>query len=889
MTKTIYLVDASTFIHRSYHAIPPLSTKSGRPTNAIYGFLATLNKLLRERQPEYIALAFDAKGPTFRHEIYNDYKANRPPMEPDLIAQQAPIREIIEALGLPKLEVPGLEADDLIATLAAKARRQGFEVVVVSGDKDFFQILAPGVSMYDPNPKKEKTVSLETLRDQYGVAPEQFLEVQALMGDSIDNIPGVPGVGEKTAVKLINQFGSLENLYENLDQVKGEKLRATLTENKAAAFLSRDLARLKTDADLDVSPQNLAPRNPDQETLRRLYQELEFAKFAAELGPSRTISYEDYHLVRDETAFQNMLAELAPADRLAVDVETTALDPMRADLVGLSLAARPGRAFYLPVGHQVLSGPQLNLTEVLESLKPLLEAEKPPKAGQNIKYDYIVLARHGLNLRPIGDDSMVASYLLDPGSGGHNLERLARTYLDHDPIKYEEVVGDKKSGFETVSPESGYEYACEDADLALRLAEVLRPKLEENGLWDLYERVELPLIKVLAEMEMNGVRLDLGQLRDLSKELAGRLTLIEARVYALAGHEFNINSPKQLGEVLFEELNLAPGKKTRKKSGYSTDVEVLTELAVRHELPAEVLNYRTLSKLLSTYVDALPQLINPATGRVHTSFNQAVTATGRLSSSDPNLQNIPVRTEEGRRIRAAFVPEPGRLILSADYSQIELRVLAHYSEDPGLRRAFLDNEDIHTRTAAEIFNVFPEMVSPEMRRQAKAINFGIVYGLQAFGLAKQLGIDRKEAQGYIEEYFKRYAGVKRFIDETLIEARKTGYVTTLLGRRRALPELKSKNYQARSMAERMAVNTPIQGTAADLIKLAMLNVDRAVKKSGLRAKMILQVHDELVFEAAEEEIEETARLVRREMEGVFTLSVPLVVEVNSGRSWAEAH
>jgi len=889
MTKTIYLVDASTFIHRSYHAIPPLSTRSGRPTNAVYGFLATLNKLLRERKPEYIALAFDAKGPTFRHEIYNDYKANRPPMEPDLIAQQAPIREIIEALGLPKLEVPGLEADDLIAALAAKARHQGFEVVIVSGDKDFYQILTPGVSMYDPNPKKEKTVSLETLQEQYGLAPEQFLEVQALMGDSIDNIPGVPGVGEKTAVKLISQFGTLENLYENLDQVKGDKLRAALTENKAAAFLSRDLARLKTDADLEVSPQNLTPKNPDQETLRRLYQELEFAKFAAELGPARTISYEDYHLIREETAFQDMLAEISKADRLAVDVETTALDPMRADLVGISLAARPGRAFYLPVGHQVLSGPQLNRSEVLENLKPVLESEKVLKAGQNIKYDYIVLARHGLTLRPIGDDSMVASYLLDPGSGGHNLERLARTYLDHKPISYEEVVGDKKSGFETISPESGYEYACEDADLALRLAHVLRPKLEENGLLDLYERVELPLIKVLAEMERTGVKLDVDQLRDLSKELAGRLTLIEQRVYALAGHEFNINSPKQLGEVLFDELNLAPGKKTRKKSGYSTDVEVLTELAVGHELPAEVLNYRTLSKLLSTYVDALPQLINPATGRVHTSFNQTVTATGRLSSSDPNLQNIPVRTEEGRRIRAAFVPEPGRLILSADYSQIELRVLAHYSEDPGLRRAFLDNEDIHTRTAAEIFNVFPEMVNQEMRRQAKAINFGIVYGLQAFGLAKQLGIDRKEAQGYIEEYFKRYAGVKRFIDETLIEARKTGYVTTLLGRRRALPELRSKNYQARSMAERMAVNTPIQGTAADLIKLAMLNVDQALKKKGLKAQMILQVHDELVFEVAEDEIEETARLVRREMEGVFTLSVPLVVEVNSGRSWAEAH
>ncbi len=888
MGKKIYLVDASTFIHRSFHAIPHLSNKSGQPTNAVYGLTATLHKLIREKKPEYIALAFDARGRNFRHEMYSDYKANRPPMPPDLAAQQEPIRRVVAALRLPTLEREGLEADDLIATAVARAREKGFEVVIVSGDKDFYQLLGEGVSMYDPNPKKEKSFTGASFQEAFGLPPESFLEAQGLMGDSTDNIPGVPGVGEKTAVKLISQFGDLETLYAGLDQVAG-KLREKLAENRDSAFLSRDLARLKNDADLGVDIEDLKPGQPDPEELRALYQEMEFIRFLDDLGPSRTMSRDDYHLVRTSEELEALLREMAGAERLSVDLETTSIDPMRAAVVGISLCFQPHRAFYLPVGHQTLSGGQLEWPVVRNHLKPLLESGELPKVGQNIKYDLIVLRRHGIDLKPIGDDSMVMSYLLDPGTGGHNLERLSRSYLNHDPITYEEVVGDKKAGFDQVSPEAACEYACEDADLALMLAEALRPKLEEAGLAGLYDDLELPLIGVLAEMEMNGVGLDLELLNDLSKELALRIAQSEEKVYRLAGHEFNVNSPKQLGQVLFEELNLPQGKKTKKKSGYSTDVEVLTDLAAVHELPAEILNYRTLNKLKSTYVDALPALINPETGRVHTSFNQAVTATGRLSSSDPNFQNIPVRTEEGRRIRQAFVAGPGRLILSADYSQIELRILAHYSGDRGLQDAFINGEDIHTRTAAEVFGLFPGMVTPEMRREAKAINFGIVYGLQAFGLAKQLGIERKVAQQYIDQYFQRYSGVKTFIEETLAEARRTGYVTTLLGRRRALPDLVSKNFQARSVAERMAVNTPIQGTAADFIKLAMLEVSRRLKEAGLQARMILQVHDELVFEVPEEELERTRELVRTAMEGVFKLSVPLTVDVNQGANWAEAH
>jgi DNA polymerase-1 len=890
MSKVMYLVDASTFIHRSYHAIRHLATSDGRPTNAVYGFLTTLNKLLREKQPAYLAVVYDAKGPSFRRELYEAYKANRPPMPDDLIAQQEPIRQLVRALGLPSLEITGLEADDLVATLAQRAVDRGFEVVIVSSDKDFYQLLSDRVSMYDPNPNKESAMSSQAMQDRFGVAPAQFLDVQGLMGDSTDNIPGVPGVGEKTALKLIAQFGSLEDLYRRLDEIPQAKLKDKLFEHRDSAFLSRELARLKTDAEVGVEPEDLVPALPDQEALAALYTDLEFKSLAAALGPTRAIGYDDYHLVTTAEELAGLVAELSGATELSVDLETTSVDAMRAGLVGLSLCAVPHRSFYIPVGHQALgSAQQLPWELVREKLGPLLESRDIKKVGQNIKYDYIVLKRHGLDLGPIGDDAMIASYLLDPGSGGHNLERLSRANLGHDPITYEEVVGSKKKGFQEITPEAARDYACEDADLALMLAHTLREQLVRADLLDLYEDLELPLIEVLAKIEMNGVLLDVDLLRDLSKELQVKMGLTEERIYSLAGHQFNINSPKQLGQVLFEELNLAQGKKTKKKTGYSTDVDVLTELAWSHELPAEVLNYRSLSKLLSTYVEALPQLINPETGRVHTSYNQAVTATGRLSSSDPNLQNIPIRTEEGRRIRQAFIPEPGWVMLSADYSQVELRILAHYSRDRGLQEAFRSGEDVHTRTAAEIFNLMPGLVTPEMRREAKTINFGIIYGQQAFGLSRQLGIDRKKAQAYIDQYFKQYAGVKAFIDRTLEEARQTGYVTTLLGRRRALPELGSKNFQARAMAERMAVNTPLQGTAADMIKKAMLAVHQALKKGPGRARMILQVHDELVFEVPVDELESLSRMVRDEMENVIRLDVPLVVDISSGANWAEAH
>jgi DNA polymerase-1 len=889
MTKTIYLVDASAFIHRSYHAIRHLSTKDGRPTNAVYGFLATLNKLLKDKKPEYLAVAYDAKGPGFRHEMFPEYKANRPPMPEDLIAQQEPIRKIVEALGLPSVEINGLEADDLIATLCRKALDDGYQVVIVSADKDFYQLLSDDVAMYDPNPKRESAMDVAALKEKLGLTPGEFLEAQGLMGDSTDNIPGVPGVGEKTAAKLIGEYHNLENLYEHVEDIKQKKLKENLIEYKQSAFLSRDLARLKADADLDIQPDGLTIKEPDVETLKELYRDLEFNRFLADLEPLVAIEYDDYHLVSDSEALESLVKELAGAKVLSVDLETTSLDPMLAEIVGMSLCAKPGRSFYLPVGHETLGAQQLSWDQVKESLQNILEDANLPKVGQNVKYDYVILRRHGVELGPIHDDPMVASYLIDPGAGGHGLDNLSRTLLGHDPITYTQVTGGKKGLFQDISPEAARDYACEDADLALRLAEVLRETIESEDLVRLYEDLELPLIQVLADMEMNGVGLDTDLLNDLSKEFSINMDRIEKSIHSLAGREFNINSPKQLGEVLFEDLGLTPQKKTRKKSGYSTDVEVLTELALVHDLPAEVLAYRSLSKLKSTYVDALITLINPHTGRVHTSFNQAVTATGRLSSSDPNLQNIPVRTDEGRRIRQAFIPGPGSVILSADYSQIELRILAHYSGDANLQEAFINGDDIHTRTAAEVFGLMPGMVDSNMRREAKAINFGIVYGLGPFGLAKQLGIEQKQAKAYIEQYFKRYSGVKEFIDGTLEEARKTGMVTTMLGRRRRLPELNSKNYQVRSMAERMAVNTPIQGSAADVIKLAMLAVQRRLLKEKRASKMILQVHDELVFEVPHEELDTMYALVKEEMEGVMKLAVPLIVDVSHGSNWAEAH
>ncbi|MBW2140677.1 MAG: DNA polymerase I [Deltaproteobacteria bacterium] len=877
MTKTIYLVDASLYIYRSFHALPHFTTSTGQPT------------ILREKKPEFMVLAFDAKGPTFRHQIFSEYKANRPPMPQELIQQQDYIRRITDAFKLPRLETTGLEADDLIATLATQAQAQGVEVVIVAADKDFYQILSEGVTMYDPNPKREGYMSMESLKERFGVTPSGFLEAQGLMGDTTDNYSGIPGVGEKTAIKLIQEYGTLDNIYENLDNVKQASLKKKLIEHKEEAYLARDLAHLKTDADLKLTLDEMRITEPDVEELRRLYKELDFTRFLADLEPEKTISYDDYHLVDTEAKLASLTEEIKNIERLSVDLETTSTDPMRAGIVGMSLAAKPHRAFYIPMAHQSPEASQLPLDIVFKALGPILESEKVLKVGQNIKYDYIVFRRHGIELRPIGDDSMIASYLLDPGERQHNLDRISRTYLYHNPISYLDVVGDKKIGFETVSPDAARDYACEDADLALILSNILRSKLRENTLLDLYEEVELPLIEVLAEMEMNGVKLDVGPLQDLSRELAERAGRSEARIYELAGREFNINSPKQVGEILFEDLKLPQGKKTKKKTGYSTDEEVLTKLAEVHPLPAQILSYRMLVKLRSTYADALPQLINPKTGRVHTSYNQAGTATGRLSSSDPNLQNIPIRTEEGLRIRAAFVPEPGSLILAADYSQIELRVLAHCSAAEGLLAAFSSGEDIHTRTAAEIFNVFPDMVTSEMRRDAKAINFGIIYGKRAFGLAKDLGIERRKAQAYIDQYFARYSGIKDFIDKTIEQAKIDGYVSTLFNRKRRLPNIKSRNSVTRAAAERMAINTLLQGTAADIIKKAMIAVHRTIKETNFPAKLIMQVHDELVFEVAEESVEELSDLVRREMEGAVRLKVPLLVDISFGSSWAEAH
>ena len=599
MSKTIYLVDASTFIHRSYHAIRHLSTKDGRPTNAIYGFVATMQKILREKKPEYMAVAYDAKGPSFRKDMYPEYKANRPPMPEDLIAQQEPIREIIKAMGLRGIEIQGLEADDIIAALTSRAAEKGYEVVIIAGDKDYYQLLADNVSLYDPNPKKETTITTETLMEKFGVTPALFLDVQGLMGDTTDNIPGVPGVGEKTALKLIKDFGDMDGVFQNLEQIKSEKMRAKLAENKDGAYLSRELARLKTDADVGVAPDDLKVDSPDQDALLNIYQDLDFTKFAADLDTKPAVSYDDYHLVTTKDELEALAKEIESAEKLAVDLETTSLDPMRAEIVGMSVSAKPHRAFYIPVGHTTLGAVQLDWETVSERLKPILESERIPKVGQNVKYDYVILLRHGVHLGPLTDDPMLASYLLSPGAGGHGMDALALSYLGHNTIKYEEAVGSKKTKFNEISPEAALEYACEDADVTLMLANLLRERLESAGLVKLYEELELPLIEVLAEMEMNGVGLDIPFLEELSKDFAKRMDEIEERIYELAEHKFNINSPKQLGTVLFEELELPVGKKTKKKSGYSTDVEVLTELANIHQLPAEVLNFRSLSKLRS--------------------------------------------------------------------------------------------------------------------------------------------------------------------------------------------------------------------------------------------------------------------------------------------------
>jgi DNA polymerase-1 len=885
----LFLIDGSSYIFRAFYAIGHLSNAKGLPTNAVYGFTQMLLKVVKQHQPDYLAVIFDSKAPTFRSEVYKEYKANRPTMPEGLVPQIPYIKKITEGYRIAILEREGYEADDLIGTVA-KGVGPEVDVIIITGDKDILQLVNDRIQVYDT--MKEKKFGVEEVVQRFGVHPEQVVEVMGLAGDAIDNIPGVPGIGEKTAIQLIKTYGSVENLLTHVEEIPQKRLKENLKTHGDLARLSRQLATIHTDVPISYQLKDFSLSPPDLKNLKEIFKELEFNKLLRELpeeGGSPTAA-RDYSLVTKQNEFLTLIENLKKATSFSIDLETTSPYPMWADLVGISLSYAPHQAFYIPLGHRPSKATQqLPLHWVLERLKPVLEDKEVKKVGQNIKYEWIVLKRYGTPLQGIHGDTMIASYLLNPTKHNHNLNEIAQEYLDRSIMNYKEVVGSgtKAVTFDQIELERAKDYSCEDADVTLQLSHLLLPKLKEGGFKELFDQVEMPLIMVLAKMEMNGVKIDLELLQEYSKEIETQLQQKMGRIYGLAGEVFNINSSQQLGKILFDKLKLPVVKKT--KTGYSTDVEVLTKLSLHHDLPLEILGYRNLTKLKSTYVDALPKLVHPKTGRIHTSYNQTVTATGRLSSSDPNLQNIPVRAEEGSRIRQAFIPEEGWSIVSADYSQIELRLLAHLSQDETLIKAFQQDEDIHARTASEIFGVPMEKVTPPMRREAKVINFGIIYGMSPYGLSQQLGTEPKIAQAYIEEYFKKYSGVQTYIENSLEGARQKGYVTTLLHRRRYLPDLHSPTVAIRQATERMAINTPLQGTAADIIKVSMIHIQNRIQELGLSTKMIMQVHDELVFEVPEEELQKTIPMIQNEMERVMDLSVPLKVSIHSGKNWAEVH
>ena len=886
--QRLFLIDGSSYIYRAYFAIRHLNNSQGMATNAIYGFTNMLLKVMRDLKPDQLAVIFDSKGPTFRKEIYPEYKANRAAMPEDLVPQIPYIKRVVQAFNLPGIEMPGYEADDIIATLAKKFAARGMEVTVVTGDKDLMQIVDDHIQLLDT--MKDKVYGPAEVAERFGGA-DKVVEIQALSGDSSDNIPGVPGIGEKTAKMLIDEYGDVETLLANLDQLKGKR-RENLENHADLARLSKKLVTLVDNLDLEVDDQAFTLTEPDREALTELFKECEFYKLLQEFSvdtKDRAGSAE-YRAVLTESDLDELVAALEQSERFSFDTETTSLDAMRADLVGLSFAVTAGEAWYVPVGHHYLGMPeQLPLDRVLEAVRPLLASPRQLKIGQNLKYDILVLARAGVEVGGPIYDTMLASYLANPATRSHGMDNLAAELLNYHTISYSEVAGSgkKQIGFEEVEVDKATTYAAEDADITLRLYEKLVPMVTEQHQDGLLNDVEMPLLQILAGMERAGIRINPEFLGGLSADMEKKLAVLEAEIHQLAGGPFNIGSPKQLGEVLFEHLGLPKGKKT--KTGWSTDVEVLNKLAEEHEIAAKILDYRSLMKLKGTYTDALPKLIHPETGRIHTSFNQAVTATGRLSSSDPNLQNIPIRTEEGRRIREGFIPSDGCVLLSADYSQVELRILAHMADEPALKEAFARGEDIHRSTASEVLGLFPAMVTDEQRRAAKAINFGVVYGISAFGLAKQLGINRREAQQFIDTYFERYPGIRTFMDACIAEAREKMYVTTLLGRRCAIPEINSKNGAVRGYAERNAINYPVQGSAADIIKLAMVKIAARLAEEGLKTQMLLQVHDELVFDVPQAELEKVSALVKSEMQGAVDLSVPLLVEVGSGHNWREAH
>ncbi|MGR9017338.1 DNA polymerase I [Vibrio parahaemolyticus] len=922
----LILIDGSSYLYRAFHAYPGTMSNGEIPTNAVYGVVNMLRSMMRQFASERIAVVFDAKGKTFRDEMYSEYKANRPPMPDDLRCQIEPLHNVIRAMGLPLICVPGVEADDVIGTLAYQASQQGMSVLISTGDKDMAQLVDDNITLI--NTMTNVVMDREGVVEKFGIPPELIIDYLALMGDKVDNIPGVPGVGDKTATALLQGIGGLTKLYENLDDIaalgfRGSKTMAKkLVDNKDNAMLSYELATIKLDVELEETPESLLKAEPNKDELIKLYGQLTFKSWlnelleggsgtveAVELAGSAqassssshaemetsavTIDRSQYETILDEASFNAWLEKLKAAELFAFDTETDSLDYMVANLVGLSFAIDEGIAAYVPVAHDYLDAPeQLDRDWVLEQLKPILEDDAQAKVGQNLKYDASVLARYGIEMKGIKYDTMLASYVYNSVGGKHDMDSLALRFLQHSCISFEQIAGKGKNQltFNQIELEQASPYAAEDADVTLRLHNRLFANIEQDEkLKSVYEEIEMPLVPVLSRIERTGVLIDDMKLSAQSVEIAARLEELEQKAYEIAEQEFNMNSPKQLQAILFEKMGLPVVKKTPSGTP-STNEEVLQELALDYPLPKLILEYRGLAKLKSTYTDKLPKMINPSTGRVHTSYHQAVTATGRLSSTDPNLQNIPIRNEEGRRIRQAFVAPAGYKVLAVDYSQIELRIMAHLSGDQALLDAFRDGKDIHAATAAEIMGVSIDQVSSEQRRRAKAVNFGLIYGMSAFGLAKQLGIPRGEAQAYMDKYFERYPGVMQYMEDTRSAAADKGYVETIFGRRLHLPEIKSRNGMRRKAAERAAINAPMQGTAADIIKKAMLLVDQWIQEEGNgRVKLLMQVHDELVFEVEESSLSEIESKVQKLMESAAELKVPLVAEAGHGDNWDQAH
>ncbi|OZT75040.1 DNA polymerase I [Vreelandella boliviensis] len=924
----IVLVDGSSYLYRAFHALPPLTTSNGQPTGAVKGVLNMLKRLIKDYPDSPMAVVFDAPGKTFRDDMYSDYKAHRPPMPDDLRSQIAPLHACVKALGLPLLCIEGVEADDVIGTLAHHATQAGRDAVISTGDKDMAQLVNAHITLV--NTMKDETLDEAGVEEKFGLPPALIIDFLALMGDKVDNIPGVPGVGEKTAIGLLQGMGGgLETIYGDLERVKtltfrgAKTLPKKLEEHREQAFLSYQLATIKVDCDLPVGLDDLDIAHPDREALVTLYKEMEFRQWLGELlegkdegvddvkggepapasaeeavsesedsGASVKATIREDQVILEQADFDRWLTRLQNAERYCFDLETTSLNYMDAEIVGVGLALEAGEAAYIPLAHDYLDAPQqLDRKAVLAALKPLLEDPTKTKIGQNLKYDISVLANYAISVAGPFADTMLASYVLNSTATRHDMDSLALKYLGEKTISFEEIAGKgaKQLTFNQIALEQAAPYACEDVDITLRLQQTLRPQVENEGrLAEVLDNIELPLIKVLSRIERNGVAVDADLLHKQSQQLEKRIGELEREAFELAGREFNLGSPKQLGQILFEEQKIPVLKKTP-KGAPSTAEGVLEELALDYPLPKVIMQHRGLAKLKSTYTDKLPRLLNKATGRVHTSYHQAVTATGRLSSSDPNLQNIPIRTEEGRKIRQAFIARPGYRIVAADYSQIELRIMAHLSEDKGLLEAFAEGRDIHTATAAEVFGTSLEKVSGDQRRSAKAINFGLIYGMSAWGLSRQLHIERNQAQTYIDRYFDRYPGVARYMERIRSQAAEDGFVETVLGRRLYLPEIQSQNRNRRQGAERTAINAPMQGTAADIIKQAMIDVDAWLAEGEFDALMVMQVHDELVFEVAEKQVDAFIEQVQKRMQGAAALKVPLIVEAESGANWDEAH